>query len=87
MCESSSITPSNELVLYSPSHVVDINGPQSPSSTMNVFVQLHDITNVSTLPSNTHTMVSRSKACLFQPKALISTISPNCILYVPINYK
>lgn len=82
----SQLMPYSEyIVLYTTPHVIDINVPPSPSNTLNVFVQLPDITNVFTLPSNTHTMVTYSKSDVFQPKAFIYAISPNGIHLEPIN--
>lgn len=79
MCDSSSLVPCNELVLYSPFSILNINVLTSPSNTLNAFVQLSDIPNIYTLPLNTHTMVTCSKAGGFKPKALVTITSLKCI--------
>lgn len=61
--------------------------PHSSSNILNVFIQLLENPNVYILPSNTHTMITSSKASVVKPKALVSITTSQCILLESRSYK
>lgn len=61
--------------------------PPSLPNTLHIFVQLLDLSIAPSIPSNMHTMITHSKASLFKPKVLESTLISSVILPKPRNYK